>query len=244
MSSPRHGDEDDAMPPARNGKPVGVAGGPHPNPLPKGEGTGDPWWLDRAFGKIDITAAAQTGENAVTIKAQPFTIYHELEPAYVLGDFSLRPTQSGFAITPPLPLRLERKLGWNQQGLPFYAAGVAYTQVFDIAQPSGDYRVAVPNWYGSVAKVSVNGKLCGHLAWQPWECVVTEAIRPGKNTVEVLVIGTLKNTLGPHHAGSGVGSAWPGMFHQGPKEGPPPGAAYHTLSYGLFEPFALRQVTQ
>jgi len=211
-----------------NGKPVAAAK--------------DSWWLDRAFGKIDITAAAKPGENAVTIRAQPFTIYHELEPAYVLGDFSLRPSQSGFAIVPPQPLRVEQGLGWNQQRLPFYAAGVAYSQTFEIPQPSGKYRVAVPNWYGSVAKVSVNGKPCGHLAWQPWECDVTEAIRPGKNTVEVLVIGTLKNTLGPHHAGAGVGSAWPGMFHQGPKEGPPPGAAYHTLGYGLFEPFALRQV--
>ncbi|MGQ9573754.1 MAG: glycosyl hydrolase [Thermoguttaceae bacterium] len=392
------------------------------------------WWLDRAFGRIDITAAARTGENAVTIKAQPFTIYHELEPAYVLGDFSLRATDSGFVIVPPQPLRVEQGIthsnqlegvhwlsagigfgrdpskptgndpapwvvfdlgrpldlkgihvwnynevnltgrgvkgveitasktgaadsftipigrfelarapgssgsdfsqtlkaeanavrfvrfrilsnhtgvtypadgsapdnafaglsevqffaaadraakpariegvtihsvsselvgthdraarhlvdgsglgkggiGWNQQGCPFYAAGVAYTQTFQIAQPAGKYRVAVPNWYGSVAKVSVNGKLCGHLAWQPWECDVTEAIQPGNNTVELVVIGTLKNTLGPHHAGTGVGSAWPGMFHQGPQEGPPPGAAYHTVSYGLFEPFMLQQLS-
>jgi len=219
-----------------NGKPVG-AGVPKPELGNKGS-----WWLDRAFGKIDITAAAKSGENAVTIKARPFTIFHELEPAYVLGDFSLKAAGSGFTIVPPQALRVEQKLGWNQQGLPFYAVGVAYSQTFEVAQPSGKYRVTVPNWYGSVAKVSVNGKLCGHLAWQPWECDVTEAIRPGKNTVEVLVIGTLKNTLGPHHAGAGVGSAWPAMFHQGPKEGPPPGAAYHTLSYGLYEPFALQRV--
>jgi len=44
------------------------------------------WWLDKAFGKIDIARTAKVGENIVTIKAQPFTIYHELEPAYVLGE--------------------------------------------------------------------------------------------------------------------------------------------------------------
>ncbi len=202
------------------------------------------WWLDRAFGKIDISATAKPGKNAVTIKATPFTIYHEIEPAYVLGDFSLKATKSGFAIAPPQPLAVEKGLGWNRQGLPFYAAGVAYSQMFEVAEPAGKYRVSVPNWYGSVAKVCVNGKPCGHLAWRPWECDVTAAIRPGKNTVEVVVIGTLKNTLGPHHAGPGVGSAWPGMFHQGPKEGPPPGAAYHTLGYGLFEAFTLRQSAQ
>jgi len=399
-----------------NGKPVAAAK--------------DAWWLDRAFGKIDLTAVAKAGENAVTVKAKPFTMYHELEPAYVLGDFALKPTESGFAIVPPAPLvvqqgvthgndlegmhwlsggvgfgrdpakkesndfapwvifdlgravdlkairvwnynevrltgrgvkglevtgsatgaddsftmpigkfelaqapgssgsdfsqllRADAKgvrfvkfrvlsnhhgvqfpaaadakdnafaglsevrffaaaaepakidgvaihrvsselaashdrgakhlvdgsglgkggLGWNQQGLPFYAAGVAYAQTFDVAQPAGRYRLSVPAWYGSVAKVVVNGKLAGHLAWRPWECDVTESIRPGKNTVEVIVIGTLKNTLGPHHAGPGVGSAWPGMFHQGPEHGPPPGNAYHTLGYGLFEPFVLEQV--
>jgi hypothetical protein len=64
-------------------------------------------------------------------------------------------------------------------------------------------------------------------------------IRRGRNLIEVQVIGTLKNTLGPHHGNPGVGSAWPAMFQKGPPSGPPPGKEYHTLSYGLFEPFAL-----
>jgi hypothetical protein len=58
----------------------------------------------------------------------------------------------------------------------------------------------------------------------------------------VTVVGTLKNTLGPHHAGKISGTAWPAIFHQGPETGPPPGAAYDTLGYGLFEPFVLRSV--
>ncbi len=53
----------------------------------------DSWWLDKAFGKIDITAIAKQGENAVTLKAQPFTMYHEIAAAFVLGEFSLRPHQ-------------------------------------------------------------------------------------------------------------------------------------------------------
>ena len=57
--------------------------------------TKDSWWLDKAFGKIDITAAAKPGENAVTLKAQPFTMYHEIAAAYVLGEFSLRSAPAG-----------------------------------------------------------------------------------------------------------------------------------------------------
>jgi hypothetical protein len=198
----------------------------------------DAWWLDRAFGKIEISAAAKTGANAVTIKASPMTIYHELQPAYVLGGFTLHPAASGFVIGPEQPLALGP---WNEQGHPFYAAGVACVEKFNVASPKGRYHVVVPDWYGSVARVVVNGKPAGYLVSQPWECDVTDEIQPGKNVIELAVVGTLKNTLGPHHGNPPLGSAWPGMFHQGPETGPPPGKDYSSVGYGLFAPFALRQ---
>ena len=198
------------------------------------------WWLDKAFGRIPIAAAARVGENVVTLKAAPFTIYHELEPAYVLGDFALRPADKGFVIAPDQPLQLGK---WNEQGQPFYATGVAYRQKFDADKPAGKYQVFLPGWYGSVAKVNVNGKLAGYITAPPWECDVTKQIKRGGNTVELVVIGTLKNTLGPHHGKPGRGSAWPGMFQNGPKDGPPPGSSYDTIGYGLFEPFVLKQVS-
>jgi hypothetical protein len=132
--------------------------------------------------------------------------------------------------------------GWDEQGHPFYAAGVAYLERFSVGKPGGQYRVALPKWLGSVAKVSVNGKHAGYIDAPPWECDVTKQIKRGENDVEVTVIGTLKNTLGPHHGNPGLGSAWPGMFQRGPNPGPPPGEAYSTVGYGLFEPFVLRQV--
>ncbi len=398
-----------------NGRPVAAADGS--------------WWLDKSFGKIDVTSAARVGQNAVTIKASPFTIYHELESAYLLGDFSLEPADSGFTIVPPRPLGLGQRdahvtspdgtmwlsggigfsksgdpkdgdpfvvfdlgrranldaikiwnynevdrtgrgvdrlliagsptgeagsfqtigsfkldraksgstgpssdpyfprtlrvrardvrfvkfdvlsnhqgvtfpttdggtdnafvglsevqffgkppgkrseripdvtlakvsselggqfnrrakslvdgsglnaVGWNKQGYPFYATGVAYTEEFEVPRPAGRYYVSLPSWYGSVARVTVNGNEAGHIAYRPWQCDVTEWIKPGTNTVEVAVIGTLRNTLGPHHAGPIVGRAWPHIFRSAPETGPPPGEKYDTLGYGLFEPFVLK----
>jgi alpha-L-rhamnosidase len=201
------------------------------------------WWLDKSFGKIDIAEAAKLGENTVTIKASPFTVYHELESAYVLGTFTLKESDSGFVILGDSEPAL--KLGsWKEQGYPFYAAGVSYKQKFHVAQPTGRYLVETPKWYGSVAKIIVNGTPAGYIAYRPWQCDVTDLIKAGDNTVEVIVIGTLKNTLGPFHAGTAVGSAWPGAFQKGPETGPPPGKDYHTLDYGLFEPFVLKQATQ
>jgi hypothetical protein len=194
------------------------------------------WWLDKAFGKIDITAAVKVGENTVSIKASPMTIYHELEPAYVLGEFSLKPTDSGFDIAPYAKLEPGP---WNAQGCPLYAAGVSYTQVFNIAEPKGKYVVSLPDWYGSVARVSVNGKPAGHIYYQPWERDVTEFVNAGNNTIEVVVIGTLRNTLGPHHGNHELGSTWPSMFRKAPETGPPPGKDYQTIGYGLYKPFGL-----
>ncbi len=197
------------------------------------------WWLDKSFGRIDITAAAKTGANEVTIRARPFTMYHELAAVYVLGDFGLKAAGAGFTIATATPLKLGK---WNEQGLPLYSAAVAYQQKFDLPQPSGHYTVRLPAWYGSVAEVFVNDRSAGYIGFAPWQCDVTKHVTAGVNTIEVRVIGTLKNTLGPHHAGKVAGIAGPWLFHTAPEAGPPPGKEYDTIGYGLFEPFVLEQM--
>ena len=221
----------------------------HSNVLSRPVLTGD--WLDH-FDHESFSGVVTTPKNnVVTIKASPFTMYHELEPAYVLGDFALKPTDKGFVITPDQGLTLSTagqaaaaasRLGWNLQGHPFYSAGVSYRERFDVEKRAGRFMVTLPNWCGSVAKVTVNGKAAGYIDAPPWECDVTKWIKRGQNEVEVTVIGTLKNTLGPHHGKPALGSAWPGSFQKGPSSGPPPGADYSTVAYGLFEPFVLKQL--
>ena len=208
----------------------------------KGE---DNWWLDRSFFKVDLAQAAKVGENRVTIQAAPMTIYHELEPAYVIGDFSIKPADSGFVVVPASPLTYgNADHGWEDQGAPFYAEGVDYTEVFMVPK-QGDrrYELVLPDWYGAVATVSVNGRRAGTIYHRPWKCDVTDSLRLGEeNTVTVRVIGTLRNTLGPHHlggAGDHVGSAWPNAFHKAPETGPPARSDYSTLDYGLFAPPAM-----
>jgi hypothetical protein len=199
------------------------------------------WWLDKAFGRIALAAIARVGENVVTIRAAPFTLLHELEPAYVLGSFAVQPAAKGFVLAPERPLQPGK---WNEQDLPFYGAGVGYRAKFDVAERAGRVAVALPAWYGSVAKVLVNGRPAGYVTAPPWECDVTSLVARGANTVEVVVIGTLKNTLGPHHGKQPPGSAWPRMFQTGPNGGLPPGADYDTIGYGLFEPFVLKLTQQ
>jgi hypothetical protein len=123
--------------------------------------------------------------------------------------------------------------------LPFYAEGVTYGTTFDIDKVRGRYVARCPAWYGSVAEVLVDCRSAGHLISQPWQVDVTEQLRPGKNEIEARIIGTLKNTLGPHHGNPVLGKASPWDFRQAPAEGPPPSERYDTVIYGLFEPFVL-----
>jgi hypothetical protein len=45
------------------------------------------------------------------------------------------------------------------------------------------------------AEVAVNGVPCGERVWGPWTVEVTDALRSGTNTVEVVVRGTLAGYL-------------------------------------------------
>ncbi|MDB6056718.1 MAG: putative alpha-L-rhamnosidase [Verrucomicrobiales bacterium] len=197
------------------------------------------WWLDRAFTRFNIATAAHAGDNIVTIIAAPFTIYHELEPAYLLGDFALENSTKGFEVIADKPLELGN---WNEQGQPFYSAGVSYREQFQIENKTGTFTVSVPNWNGAVARISVNGRAAGYISSAPWECDITKRLKRGKNTVEVTVVGTLKNTLGPHHGNPPLGAAWPSSFHKAP-DSQPAGKNYSTVGYGLFKPFVLKHST-
>lgn len=197
------------------------------------------WWLDRAFGKIDIAGVAVTGENVVTLKAAAFSMFHEIASAYVLGDFRLKPAEKGFTIVPSNPLALGP---WKDQGMPLYGHLITYVMRFPVDDANGKFRVTLPDWYGAVAKITVNGKPAGYAFGQPTQCDVTNAIVKGVNTIEVGVFGTLKNTLGPHHDNPPLGIASPGSFRAGPETGPPPGTEYSTIGYGLFAPFVLEQI--
>jgi len=194
------------------------------------------WWLDRAFGVFPVGARIISGRNKITVKARPFTIHSELEPVYLLGDFTLTAVARGFEIRPPAALAAG---SWKAQGRPFYSAGVRYTKAFVVPQDASgsSYRLRLGSWSGATAEVFVGGKKVGSAAFAPYEVDLTGALAPGRHDVSVVVYGTLRNTLGPFHNSPPLGRAWPGSFQQGAKGGLPPGSEYASVDYGLFEDF-------
>ena len=58
------------------------------------------WKFDRSFGVYDIASLVKAGENVVTLTADKMTVFHEIMPAWVLGEFSLESAAQGFVIVP------------------------------------------------------------------------------------------------------------------------------------------------
>jgi len=93
-------------------------------------------------------------------------------------------------------------------------------------------------WMGNVAEVKINGRSAGIIGWKPYELDVTSALVDGENRVEVIVVGSLKNLLGPLHTPWQKGIVTIGDFQQGP-EIQPEGLKYDTLDYGLMKDYEL-----
>ena len=63
----------------------------------------------------------------------------------------------------------------------------------------GAAALALDGLDATVTIVRVNGKEAGTLVWRPHELDISSLLVEGENTLELELIGTLHNLLGPHH---------------------------------------------
>jgi hypothetical protein len=198
------------------------------------------FWLDKDFACYNIGAQVKTGMNTICLKVEPFSLLAEIEPVFILGNFSVNPTGKGFVIGPQKPMNT---LSWKEQGLPFYPHEVEYTQSYQINTHEEDkYMVRLGNWDGTLAEVLVNKTKAGIIIGPPFELDVTPWLISGDNVITIKVYGSLKNTLGPHHNAGRPGLVTPWSWRYGATSGQPEGDAYSLLDYGLYGPFQLARL--
>ena len=196
----------------------------------------DEWWIDREFNVLSIGKYIRKGENRLTLSINPMKLDAEPAPIYILGDFKLVSADHGWEI---VASNDGLALGsWRQQGWPFYANSVTYTQEYMISPcDSTCYEIALEEWRGTVAEVLVNGVSAGIIAFKPYVLDVSKWIRLGKNCISVKVIGSNKNLFGPFHNSSSIGFVTPNLY-KGTTVWPS-GKEYLQLDYGLYKPFLL-----
>lgn len=189
------------------------------------------WWIDRHFPVYHIGELVNHGINNITLKANRMSVFAEVMPVYILGNFRLEKADKGFIIKP----ETEANLGhWDALGWPFYGNKVSYQQNFILdSSPKENerYSIQVEDWKGVVSQILVNNELAGTLGWQS-EIDVTDFITKGSNNIKVVISGSLKNTLGFHHKDLQGWIDGPFSWNQAPDH-QPPGKDYRFMNYGL-----------
>jgi len=193
------------------------------------------WWLDRSFGVFNIGTLLKSGDNSIALKTSPMKVHAEIEPIYILGDFSIKPAEKGWYIEKTVPVYYTGS--WKTQGMPFYSWNISYSKEFNIENTDGNWEVALGKWNGTIAEVKVNGESAAIIAFPPYRGDITGLLKQGVNNIEVTVTGSLKNLLGPHHNNAKPGFVSPWIWRN--VKSYPPGKNYQILDYGLFEEFDL-----
>lgn len=160
----------------------------------------DGFWIDKCFKKIQIPQSAlKIGENVISVSFD-FLRTTNIESVYLVGKFGVSLKDNKKAIT-SLPNRIGLGSLINYH-LPFYTGKVSY-KIPHSAMPkvklSDNQRliISVGKFHGAYAEVEFDGEK-QVLAWDPYECDVTEAYLRGCD-IYVSVMGTRRNTFGPLH---------------------------------------------
>jgi len=181
------------------------------------------WWTDISFRKIDISRAVQAGRNEIVLRGT-FARDTELESVYVIGHFGVaarrikrenRFNGQIFDRYAPdfrlieLPARVQAghdreglALDLTAQGLAFFAGRAILRQKVN-RPPGGRAVLEIHNLRAAVANVRANGQPQGVMAWPPHRLDITSGLRPGENEIEIELVSTLRNLLGPHHRAGG-----------------------------------------
>lgn len=197
---------------------------------------GGEWYLDKDFAVFDLGRYIQPGTNTITLEAPRMSIYAEIQPVYILGNFDLAADSVAWKIVPAK----EKSLGsWKSQGMPLYGHEMVYRKSFEVRPGNKKYWLQTGDWKGTVAVLKVNNKEVTILLGNEKQYDISGYVTEGNNEVELIITGSLKNTLGPHYNKYAPGMVSPWHWRYVYRQ--LPGTAYDLYDYGLMEDFTIYQ---
>lgn len=157
---------------------------------------GRDWYFDKQFARVPVGALIKKGENRLEL-ATTYRQNIEIEDVFLVGDFATRKTSDTDYVIVAEPARLDGGDA-TAQGYHFFAGNLAYRLTVD-KRPGERVVLRLRDPVGTAFAIRVGGRDVARLPWRPWEADLTAALRPGKNQVEVIAIGSLQNAFGPLH---------------------------------------------
>ncbi|MBW7884537.1 MAG: hypothetical protein H3C34_18240 [Caldilineaceae bacterium] len=182
------------------------------------------FWVDISFRQVPLPFWLRAGTNEIVL-AGVFGRDSELESIYLTGAFAVGATRLGeesrhngqcfdryaprFVVTAresrfALPhTGTGRAVDLTQQGLPFFAGRLALRQSVEIPATMSSATLVFDDLRAALVHVRVNGVQVQTLAWPPYKVDITPYLHEGTNDLELELVGTLRNLLGPHHVRGG-----------------------------------------
>ena len=178
------------------------------------------WWLDHGFTVYGIGEQLKHGRNEITVS--DFNGKYEFGNGYLTGNFGVF-SDSEFvddrmdsAVTNgPLWLGDRPTEGRGgtiiTQGYPFFRGKMGFERKMTLK--AGRTAAVLKRAHAALSRIGINGKYGKVLAWGEMRDDVTDRIRDGENTVQIMIVTGNRNLLGPHHAEFAESSAvGPGEF--------------------------------
>ncbi|MCD6469582.1 hypothetical protein J7L29_02140, partial [Candidatus Bathyarchaeota archaeon] len=158
----------------------------------------DGYWLDWNFPMIDVSNALSRGLNTIELEGT-VNLEPEIENIYLLGDFSVKAGAKGFS-------RLIEESGeieignLCEKGYPFYAGEIELErEVYIDVHENARVFIRLEDFNAALAVVYINDKEAGKVMLPPYEVEVTDGIKHGINKIKIVLVGALRNALGPLH---------------------------------------------
>lgn len=150
------------------------------------------WYVDENIKKV-ILPIILVGENEIILKIK-YNSKTNVEWCYLLGDFGVRVEGGHSKII--APIRTLYFGDWTNQGLPFYAGNVTYSDTFYSSK--GDLKVQIPQFRNPLLAVSVDGEKVGNIALAPYS-VNTILDKSDEHKIDITAFGNRVNTFGTLH---------------------------------------------
>jgi hypothetical protein len=188
------------------------------------------YFADPGFETVDIASACGPGTNTIQLihdfqplaKAKGLNRLFanlpgsEIEPIFVAGDFAVqaRPSEQG---DPRGCRRLSRALRMvprpetvagadlTVEGYPFFCGrlNLSCTVALEALGPDRRAWLDLTDLDACVARVAINGRRVGRVAWAPRRVEITSALEAGDNELRVELVSSLRNLIGPLHRPQG-----------------------------------------
>jgi len=146
-------------------------------------------WHHTLFYTADISTLLTTGENEIEISSHTV----EFENACLVGNFAVNPSRTAI-VKENDTFTLGNLV---EQGYPFYLGMFVLETTVDLPNLTRDmrYLLTFQTFDTAVLHVMVNGVICEPIIAQPWETDISVALRPGKNTVSLMLENRAYNNV-------------------------------------------------